>query len=176
VTPLEQRTRDLVSGASFLAFVALFLFAALNLDVFCAGDARLLLAFVIVLCGAPMTASARFWRRRWKTWTCAACWVLALALFVTPWHPRKRFVRDLMSVRPGMVAADVERVMGKYIAGPGWKWFPGGLDETPIVSERAPPDGSVIYRWNDHDDSYDADRGFVTYSNGRVVEVEFSLD
>jgi hypothetical protein len=173
---LEQRTRDLVSNAFFLAFVALFLAAAVAFDIFCAGCAKLGEVFVIALCGSPMLTSARFWRRRWKTRTCAACGLVALALFVAPWHPRKRFVRDLMSVRPGMVAADVERVMGKYIAGPGRKWFPGVPDETPIVSERAPTDGTVIYRWNDHDASYDADWGLVTYSNGRVVEVEFSSD
>jgi hypothetical protein len=37
-------------------------------------------------------------------------------------------------------------------------------------------DGTIVYRWNDHDPEYDSDMVFVEFAHGRVVHSEFISD
>ncbi len=47
--------------------------------------------------------------------------------------------------------------------------YPGG-------DERGHATGTMIYRWNDLDAAYNADRGIVTFADGRVTDVDFVPD
>jgi hypothetical protein len=202
---MEQRMRDFLASVWFVALTALFFTVAVYFDVFAAGKAPLAEAAIVIFGGLPMTLSARWWRRRWKTTTLVACWLLALALILTPWHPRKRFVQRVESIRQGMTVDEVEGVLGGYIHGMGAKWQvpddPGPLVRSaedlpdphadararaafdayfpprpPTHSERDHYAGTIVYRWNDHDAQFDSDMGFVEFADGRVVRVEFMSD
>jgi hypothetical protein len=186
-TPASARVR----AAFALVFVVLLAAAALlalalDVDLFVAADGRPLarvvqFGFTFALTIPALLAA--FWRDR-RTWKFAA-YVAALAALVTlifmPWHPRKRFVRDLYSLDSGMTVDEVEAVMGGYMKGAGKKWVvPGDSAAStagpafPAGDERAHATGTMTYRWDDSD--YDSDWGQVTFADGRVVKVEFLPD
>jgi hypothetical protein len=180
-----------VRAAFAVAFVvllaaAVLLALALDVDLFVAANGRPLarvvqFGFTFALTIPALLAA--FWRdrRKWKF----AAYVAALAALVTlifmPWHPRKRFVRDLYSLDGGMTVDEVEAVMSGYMKGAGKKWVVPDVSEASVVApaypagdERAHATGTMTYRWDDSD--YDSDWGQVTFADGRVVNVQFLPD
>jgi hypothetical protein len=199
--PQVSRALAVVLAAAFLAATGSFLLAALTFDVLTAGRHgvhELLVVAVCVVLALPAAAVAGLARRRWMTRTLAVAAAATCALLLTPWHPRKRFARDLSRVTTGMTVDDVERVLGGYMLGAGRKWVvpPGpapvvdGPEERadvaavqaawvppkfPVGEERARATGVLTFRWSD-DASYDADWGVVSLREGRVVAVRFMPD
>jgi len=98
-----------------------------------------------------------------------------LALCVAPWNPRKRFLADLYSIRPGMTVSQVEARMKRYMLWDG-RWR-----SAAAVSAGATQHGSaaapneLTYRHSD-DPMYNADLGIIKLRDGKVVSVEFSGD
>lgn len=197
----ESARRAFIAG--FVVCVAAFLGWALVIDGFAAGQAIVAELVIVLLAGVPALVLAGLCRRRSMIVACGAAWMVAIALVLTPWSPRKRFIRDLYSVTPGMTVDEVDAIMGGYIKGSGWAVPAGpppvvqGRDEPPDEDaarraaeaqaayappaypegdDRARATGTMTYRWNDHDARYDADWGQVTFEGGRVVVVEFLPD
>lgn len=83
---------------------------------------------------------------------------LIIGLRFVDWNSRKPFLRDLLSIRQGMTYAEVDAVMGKYIHEP-----------------ESQTKDSVVYR-HTNEGWGDSDCGFVSFSDGNVVAVEFSHD
>ena len=119
-----------------------------------------------VLWSAPLVL---LYRRRWKSIGFA---ILVTALAVGIWipSPRKAFVNDLLSVRPGMT---VEQVMGKMA-----KYRGGDKFDLYVAPNEVPANatGHWYVGWNNDDGRYDADLGDIEFENGRVVNVEFLPD
>lgn len=184
-------------AAGFVALVAAF-------DVFAAGRWTLLLAALLAsLAALPLLLLALVSRRRVRLGVVAIAWAAALLVGLLPWHPRKRFVRTLDAVAPGMSVDDVERAMAGYARGAGKKWVVPDLRAPPIeapdairrAAEAAVLDaqsryrepeyprgaardvytGTMTYRWSD-DGAYDSDWGQVEFRGGRVVAVRFLPD
>lgn len=112
-------------------------------------------------------------------------------LWFSPIESRQPFLRDLASVQPGMTPVQVNAIMGKYWKGTNWRRTPfpstsvapevfsevGGLAQ-PIRTDswgRKQFIDSITYRHSDEAE-YNADFGVVSFSNGRVNEVEFLPD
>ena len=115
-------------------------------------------------------------RRGWMLVAYALAVAAVIAVLMSPWHPRKRFVWDLHSVQPGMTVDEVEAILGQYPKGAGKKWGGSGTADYPDGPERARVTGTMTYRWNVSDPAYDSDWGQVTFAQGRVVEVRFLPD
>ena len=153
----------------------------------------------------PALAVAWMCRRQWMTATYCVALAAIVALAFLPWHPRKQFVADLHSLEKGMTVDQVEAVMGRYLKGAGSKWAVPETPPPPVLGpgespspeveesvrraqedykapaypsgdERAHANGTMTYRWNDHDSMYDSDWGQVTFEDGRVVVVAFLPD
>lgn len=109
----------------------------------------------------------------------AALALLAAVLVVAvPWNQRKRFVHDVLSIRPGMTVDEVELAMASYQKGPGAKWQEPAADDARDFDEsRRRPHftGPMIYRWSTRAE-YDSDWGLVEFVAGKVVKVQFLPD
>lgn len=121
----------------------------------------------------------------------------AVLVVAVPWNQRKRFVHDVLSIRPGMTVDEVEHAMASYRKGSGAKWQVPAADElqttdaTPAEAMAAARTdhardldelrrrpyftGTTIYRWST-DAEYDSDWGLVEFVAGRVVKVQFLPD
>lgn len=193
----------LAFAVASVALSAAFVAVALFFDVFGAGRMPLLTLGIAAVFGLPALTGAALSRRRWAKIACAVAWIAVIVLVLTPWHPRKRFVRDLDSVRPGMTVDEVEAILGKYVKGSGWA-VPAGppppvrgpddpVDEDaarraseaqaayespayPAGDARAHATGTMTYRWCTTGAAFNADWGQVTFEDGRVVQVEFLPD
>ncbi len=134
------------------------------LDVFAAGNPGVLLMFGLV--SGPALVLAGAMRERWMTWSYGAMWLVAIVLFMTPWHPRKRFANDLRSITTGMTLEQVRSCLERYqlrVDSDGPNLRHGGGDR------------ELDYAWTS-DGGYDADIGCVTLEAGRVLRVEFLRD
>jgi hypothetical protein len=173
--------RALPAAGAFLGWLCLCGWALVWIDVYAAATlipwpALMVRVALLAALTAPALVLALLCRQGWMRAVYAGSVLLALGLFVTPWHPRKVFVRDLYSVRSGMTVDEVERVMGRYSRGPGAKWGVPTPPAYPTGSERAAMTGSMLYRWNETDGRYDSDWGKVSFERGKVVGVEFLPD
>lgn len=139
-------------------------------------DALPLALVIPAVLAAPALVAAAATRRRRAVAVWAVGLSAVLALYVLPWHPRKQFVWDLYSIRPGMSVAEVEAVMGGYIKGAGRKWGGDGGAAYPAGEAAGTATGTMTYRWNATDWEYDADWGQVEFAAGRVVGVRFLGD
>jgi hypothetical protein len=161
----------------FLASLVVFVGLSAYVDLFAAGaqvawPRLLLFAFL----GVPATLTAIACRKRWMLASCVAGWLCVVVLTVVPWHPRKVFVRSLSRVTVRMTVDEVEHVMGRYIKGRGAKWPGSEQAAYPVGEERDRASGTMTYRWNAADTSYDSDWGLVTFDDGRVTAVRFLGD
>jgi hypothetical protein len=175
-SPSPNAKRSVGGGIFFLACLLGFLWFAVELDVFSAGTATSVLLAIQGFLSLPALILAAGYRRRWMLLSYVFSAVVVVSLAVTPWHPRKVFVRDLYSLQPGMTVDEVESVMGRYLKGAGSKWPMTTPTEYPAGIERSRATGAMMYRWNDSDWRYDSDWGLVTFANGRVTKVEFLPD
>jgi hypothetical protein len=114
-----------------------------------------------------------------------------IGLWFSPIESRQPFLRDLASVQPGMTPVQVNAIMGKYWKGTNWRRSPFPSDsaapelftETGGSTQQTRTDSwgrrqfidSITYRHSDEAE-YNADFGVVSFSNGRVTNVEFSPD
>lgn len=130
---------------------------------------------VLAVLAAPATCYALSMQRRWAHTTLLTVLGLTVLLALLPWNPRKRFVRTLLAVQPGMTVAQVDALLADYLLGAGAKWQAGGVAGEPSTLDEQGA-GTRIYRWNDHDGAYDSDWGMVTFVAGRVSMVEFLPD
>lgn len=99
--------------------------------------------------------------------------VLLAAMFgirAINWNSRKPFLRDLYSLRRGMVRSEVERRMGHHLQGTGWPANP--MTDQP--GELVFPE-TVVYR-HTNEGWGNSDWGVVEYDSDRVVKVEFMPD
>jgi hypothetical protein len=119
--------------------------------------------------------------------------VLSLVvLWTVPWTSRKRFLKDLYAIKPGMTVAEVETKMRQYIKGTGWPPYPYDKDSSGAAILRdigsgaayrteSSPDGElvlpgcVVYR-HSNGGAFNADWGIIRVENRRVASVEFSPD
>jgi hypothetical protein len=176
-----------VAAAGMSALVGAACWWAWTFDVFAAGAPTSRRVLVVAIVAAPAAALAvlAFVARmpRWVAALSCAAFAGTILLPFVSWHPRKRFARDLHSLRGGMKADEVEQVMGRWIRGPGAKWSVPGVPAASVVRPGGDAggagvvggaDGAVIYRWDDAD--YDSDWGRVEFADGRVVRVEFLPD
>ena len=124
----------------------------------------------------PAVAIALGGRRRWMFGLLGVAAAAVVALVITPWHPRKAFVHDLESVRPGMTIDEVEHRMGRYLKGAGAKWGQSVAPAYPEGEARTHAAFTMYYRWNATDGAYDSDWGRVDFEGGRVKDVEFLPD
>jgi len=142
-------------------------------DVFAAAGPSAGRAAVLLLTVLPLVVTARQLRTRGALPIAAIAVAVIAVLAALPWHPRKKFARDLFSITPGMpTAAAIERMHG-WIQGPGAKWQPLGASGDAAL---ATGEGVLIWRWNERDPAYDSDFGMVTIAGGRVAAVEFLPD
>jgi hypothetical protein len=89
-----------------------------------------------------------------------AMFLLAMGmLHLVPWNSRKRFLRDLNRIKPGMSLTDVEVMMSPYVP-----------SNSPELHPR-------LRTWS-HSDSpaFNSDYGIVYFEQGGVVRVEFLPD
>ena len=173
----RTRLRRISTETTYCLVLAGFVWLGIILDVF-AGRSSLLtpLPALILFFSLPLWAIARASRRRWMIWANSICLLMLLILIATPWHPRKRFVRDLESIAVGATVNEVETIMGSYLKGRGAKWLQTQAPSYPEGTRRTAATGTMTYRWNDSDGRYDSDWGLVTFENGRVKRTEFAPD
>lgn len=127
-------------------------------------------AFVIAYSSLPTIVGLLVFRTPWTGRGLLVVTALVSAIVFLPWHPRKRFVDDLHSIRIGMTVEEVERVMGAYerrVDSTSPYTFPDRTYDGP--ADRQISFGSTVA-------AYDADIAEVTFLNGRVVYVEFQPD
>jgi hypothetical protein len=101
-----------------------------------------------------------------------ACISLAMILLhAIPWPTRDPFLVDFYSVRPGMRAADVRRIMAKHSEGTGWPANP--LDE-PVAGEFKVP-GALVFRRAGTDPG-NSEWGIVHFRRDKVTTLEYNPD
>jgi len=160
------------SIAFALCLATTVVFAA-ELDLFAGGAIRVSAGFVavtIALASLPTLLGLLFFRTPWSGRGLFAAAAIVGALLFVPWHPRKRFVNAMDSIRIGMTVEEVERVMGAYerrVDSTSPYTFPDRTYDGP--ADRQISFGSTVA-------GYDADIAEVTFLNGRVVYVEFQPD
>jgi hypothetical protein len=204
----KPQVAQVVGWMSFGAMVTIAVAWVVALDLFVAAawihpiGWALALAPVTLLLLVSLTALDR--TKPKAKWVSLGAFLLSVLVVLVPWNPRKRFVNDLFTVRPGMSVDEVEAVMAGYIRGTGAKWH---VPQGPAPSVRGPEDpqdtaatararaafdthrepdypagqarlhvtGTITYRWST-DVKYDADWGQVEFVDGKVVKVEFLPD
>ena len=114
------------------------------------------------------------------------CAVMAV-LYFGDWTSRKPFLRDLDRVKVGMNQSEVMSIMGRYMQGTGWPALgdsPGKLVDSGngnTFESDISPSGeltikdSIVFR-HSNEGSFNSDWGIVSFSDGKVVRVEFSPD
>ncbi len=174
VAAAPPRWSDKRSIAFALCLAASVAFAAC-LDLFAGGLIHRppwAIAALLGYSSLPALIGVLAFRTSWRgRGLLVAAAVVGVLVFV-PWHPRKRFVNDLYSIRVGMTVEEVRRIMGRY--------EPRG-DETwsgpcPYGAYHGPGDRQIGFAWTSTDWAYDADVGDITFLDGRVVNVEFHPD
>jgi hypothetical protein len=166
---------NVVKSIAFALCLAASVAFAAELDLFAGGLLHLPhvnVALVLGYCALPAAIGLLAFRTPWAGRGLLVTAAVVGVLVFTPWHPRKRFVDDLFSIRIGMTVAEVERVMGAYerrVDSASPYTFP----DRPY---RGPADRQIGFAWNSTDGAYDADVGEVTFFDGRVVHVEFQAD
>ncbi len=208
----ERRPRRWQRGATGVVLAVLALTAiasalwwSAEIDVFAAGSREFVLILGFAALGwVPAVLLTYLAGRRWVRRVHAAAWVAVVVMVFVPWHPRKRFVRDLDSLRVGMTVDEVETVMGRYVKGRGPQWQlpagPGprvlGPGEVRPADEQAALDAAVRAAYDAYEEpeypggderahatgtmTYrwcdNSDWGQVEFRDGRVVHVEFLPD
>jgi len=177
--PAASRLGPVVLGAGLIFALAGFVAFAAVLDVFAPqshGRGLWIKAAFLGVAALPAVALALGGRRRWMFGLLGVAAAAVAALVSTPWHPRKAFVHDLESVRPGMTVEQVEQRMGRYMKGVGTKWGEQAVPAYPEGEARKHATFTMYYRWNATDGAYDSDWGRVDFEAGRVKDVEFLPD
>jgi hypothetical protein len=168
-----------VLAVGFTLALAAFVGFAAVVDVFAPSSETAIFWPKLAVMGfgsIPAAAIALVVRKRWMLAALGVTAAVVAAMLLTAWHPRKAFVRDLESLRPGATVDDVERVMGRYEKGVGAKWGEAAAPDYPEGAERAHATGTMYYRWNSTDGAYDSDWGRVDFEDGRVTKTEFLPD
>lgn len=118
---------------------------------------------------------------------------LLLAAYFVPWTSRKRFLRDLYSIKPGMSVETAEQIMSRYPEGTGLPPLPNGFMSSayqPTLTdagsghsysmssqpaEQVVLKDALVYRHSESE-RFNGDWGIVEVQSGRVVRVTFSMD
>lgn len=118
---------------------------------------------VAVLWAAVALAVIVAGRNRWRPLVLvgAVTTLLVIVLLLVPWTSRKRFVRHLNQVEPGMTRQEAREVMLPY---------------HPVGTGEATPDSADSYRHDQQKARYNSDVGLVYFEEGRVVRVAFLPD
>lgn len=121
----------------------------------------------------------------------AAIHAIVATLYFVEWTTRKPFLRDLARVEAGMTEAEVRHIMGRYLEGTGWPAVFGDSSNAPSTlnllgsgsqfSTAASSSGQLVIRdslvfRHSNDGAFNSDWGIVSFSNSKVVRVEFSPD
>lgn len=176
-----------LSKILFLIFCLASLFLASFAEIF--ADWPLPLPFYVICVGITVLLFGIV--RSKKIGLATIIYVALLAsLHFAPWSPRKKFLRDLYNIQPGMSVTEARSVMKDYAEGTGWPANPFTTNENTLVDAGSGQTfqtktndagemeikDSIVFRHDIHDGRFNSDFGVVEFKSNRVVSIRFLPD